>query len=543
MLATTRHDGAGRSFVIGWSAAVCLLAALGSLVWPVRPVRAMDEAGRACVPSITAPLDQAVIPADMAALTVRWQAPDCASSSRSGVRWVVEMRAVRPSGSADHPAQVAGDGGVLRAEVDALEWRPSATGWAGLREGAGTALVRVVVRRAGTGPDEAPWPAAEVRFTFSSDPVDAAIFYREVPLPLRTALARLHEIRWRLGRVSSRDAPQTVLTHLPTCANCHSFSADGSVLAMDVDYGDDKGSFAVTEVEPETVIEVDRLISWNWDRDRGDRHSLGLLSRISPDGRWVASTVKETTVHRGLPDLARPQLFFPVRGLIAIHDRGHGTFFTLPGAEDPDLVQTNPVWSPDQQWIVFARAEALPLDMLDPGPPRTVPGALVEEMVAGRRPFRFDLYRVPFAGGRGGTPEPLPGASHNGRSNYFPVVSPDGRWIVFCQASSFMLNQPDAALLIMPADGGEPRRMTCSFEGRMSSWHSFSPNGRWMVFSAKADGPYTQLWLTHVDEQGRDTVPVRLDGFVGPQRAANIPEMVHLEPGDLQTIRISGELH
>jgi hypothetical protein len=33
--------------------------------------------------------------------------------------------------------------------------------------------------------------------------------------------------------------------------------------------------------------------------------------------------------------------------------------------------------------------------------------------------FLFDLYRVPFNGGRGGQPEPLEGASHNGMSNYF----------------------------------------------------------------------------------------------------------------------------
>ena len=39
----------------------------------------------------------------------------------------------------------------------------------------------------------------------------------------------------------------------------------------------------------------------------------------------------------------------------------------------------------------------------------------------------------------------------------------------------------------------------------MNSWHSFSPNGRWLVFSSKSRSPYTQMFLTHVDEQGNDT--------------------------------------
>ena len=34
----------------------------------------------------------------------------------------------------------------------------------------------------------------------------------------------------------------------------------------------------------------------------------------------------------------------------------------------------------------------------------------------------------------------------------------------------------------------------------MNSWHSFSPNGRWLVFSSKPPSLYTRLYLTHIDE-------------------------------------------
>jgi tetratricopeptide (TPR) repeat protein len=71
----------------------------------------------------------------------------------------------------------------------------------------------------------------------------------------------------------------------------------------------------------------------------------------------------------------------------------------------------------------------------------------------------------------------------------------------------------------------------------MNSWHSFSSNGRWLVFSSKANTPYTQLFLTHIDEEGRSTPPVVLDRFTGDDRAANIPEFVPIEADSIAKIQ------
>ncbi|MFM7143644.1 MAG: tetratricopeptide repeat protein, partial [Alphaproteobacteria bacterium] len=157
----------------------------------------------------------------------------------------------------------------------------------------------------------------------------------------------------------------------------------------------------------------------------------------------------------------------------------------------------------------------------------------VPEFTVERKPFLYDLYRIPFSNGKGGKAVPLAGAAANGMSNFLPKYSPDGKWIVFCKAKSYMLLQPDSELWIVPARGGKARKLAHNTP-RMKSWHSWSSNSRWLVFSSKVNGPYTQLFLTHVDEDGNDSPPVLLERFTSPDRAANIPEFVRL-PGDAIT--------
>ncbi|MHC4440492.1 MAG: tetratricopeptide repeat protein, partial [Planctomycetota bacterium] len=234
--------------------------------------------------------------------------------------------------------------------------------------------------------------------------------------------------------------------------------------------------------------------------------------------------------------LAFSQLFFPVKGILCTYDRQNRTFESLPGADDPQYVQSNPAWSPDGKYIVFARAKAYNLKDTEGKGKVLLSREECKEFTEDGKPFLFDLYRMPFDEGKGGKPEPIEGASNNGMSNFFAKYSPDGKWIVFCKAKSYMLLQPDSELYIIPAEGGKARRLRAN-TSRMNSWHSFSPNGKWLVFSSKAYSDYTQLCLTHIDEQGNSTPAVLLEHFTDPDRAANIPEFVNLKPMAIKNIR------
>ncbi len=467
--------------------------------------------------TVTYPRDGAVFPPGIAPPTVRWR------DDRPEVdRWLVLVETAE-----GEARSFASRDPLLRLPEE--DWRAIQRSSV-----AAPARLRVVGAR-----DREPGTllsGGTTSVATSPDELTAPIFYRDVPLPFIDAVKEPWTIRWRFGPVTAPERPPVVLEGLPVCGNCHSFSRDGRTLGMDIDFGNDKGSYALVDVEPEIVLDRERIMTWSDHRGPEDTPTFGLLSRVSPDGRYVVSTVEDRSVFVVTPGLDFSQLFFPVQGILAVYDRQTGSIRALPGADDPAFVQSDPAWSPDGRTILFARAPAHRLEGLRNPQLALLHPDEAREFTEEGRPFRYELYRIPFEGGRGGTPVPLAGASGDGRSSYFGRYSPDGRWIVFCKADSYMLLQPDAELHIVPAEGGEARRLEANIDG-MNSWHSWSPDGRWLVFSAKEGSPWTRLMLTHIDEEGRSSPAVELEGWVPPGRAANIPEFVAAGPGAIRRIR------
>jgi tetratricopeptide (TPR) repeat protein len=461
---------------------------------------------------ITYPLEGTLFPPESVAPTFVWE-----DETGNVDRWYV---VVRDETGAD----------VLRSSVDAPRWRPAEESWKEIKRRSLERDAEVIVAGVDHAKRATVLSSARLHIRTSKDEVRDSLFYREVPLPFLTAVRDPSRIRWRFGTIDSQSGPPIVLQNLPVCGNCHSFADNGSVLGLDVDYGNDKGAYAIMPVSKHMVMDDAKIITWaDYKREDGEL-TFGLLSRASPTGRYVISTVKDRSVFVAVPDIMFSQLFFPIRGILVVYDRETKAFSALPGADDPQYVQTNGVWSPDGRDIVFARTKAHHAVRLDQQNNALVDEKDVPEFTVEKKPFRYDLYRIPFNDGKGGTPEPLRGASGDGMSNFFPKYSPDGRWIVFCKANSYMLLQPDSELYIIPAEGGVARRLRYN-TARMNSWHSWSSNSRWLVFSSKVNGPYTQLFLAHIDESGNDSPPVLLERFTSPDRAANIPEFVRL-PGD-----------
>ena len=428
-------------------------------------------------------------------------------------------------------------------------WTPDAETWKTIQSHSTTKPATFTI----TGyRDQAAVSVAKVSITTSTDPVGAPIFYRDVPLmpsagangtvqPLSPSA--IHLIRWRLRDIQQPES-RTVLTGMPTCANCHSFSRDGKTMGIDVDGpANDKGLYALVPVQRRISILNKDVIQWNKDGEPGTTR-VGFMSQISPDGRYVVSTfappsldVPRTYYITNFKDYRFLQVFFPTRGILEWYDRTTGKRQPLPGADDPRYVQTDGVWSPDGKTIVFARAEAR-----DPYRQGQRPALHAND--PNETQIQYDLYRIPFNDGKGGTPERIVGASQNGMSNNFPKVSPDGKWIVFVQCRNGQLMRPDSQLYIVPLAGGAARRLRAN-TSLMNSWHSFSPNGRWLVFSSKARSPYTQMYLTHLDEDGNSSPAILIDNSTAANRAVNLPEFVNtsgdgIEQIDVPAVKIYG---
>jgi hypothetical protein len=88
------------------------------------------------------------------------------------------------------------------------------------------------------------------------------------------------------------------------------------------------------------------------------------------------------------------QLFFPIKGIIAVYDRDSKKYYELPGASDPDYVQSNPNWSPDSREVMLARADRYRSPKIENSASVLLNLADVQEFVSREQDFKFNLYPV-----------------------------------------------------------------------------------------------------------------------------------------------------
>jgi len=285
--------------ILGFLALVALLAvaylAVSTLIFPSTGAL-----------TISYPFDGSVFPPEIVAPTVWWEDGESTAN-----RWRISV-------------EFEGGGGGIEVEVDTTVWAPSQDLWKTIKARTVGEEARIsVTGLASLAGLTRTLSSHTISISTSSDSVGAAIFFREVPLPFLFATANLPMMKWRLGDIGSSEPPPIILENLPSCGNCHSFSAVGATLGMDVDVANDKGAYVLTPFEEETVLSREKIFSWNdYYPPGGSVRTFGLLARVSPDGRYVVGGMKDRAVFIPRPDLEYSQLFFPVQGLLSYFDQG-----------------------------------------------------------------------------------------------------------------------------------------------------------------------------------------------------------------------------
>ncbi len=509
-----------------------------------------SSVGKASVSSITVdyPFNKSVFPPEIVAPTFLWH-----DSQKQCDAWFVDItfsdspyhiyaftngKRSKPSIDPDAISDTNKDYKPGDYELSSKGWQPDEKTWSIIKQNSVEKSASITFFGFNSKSSSKVLSKGRISIITSSDPVGAPVFYRDVPLmpaefedgviqPLSPDAMPL--ISWRLRDISKASAP-VVLKDMPTCANCHSFSRDGKTLGMDMDgpHGD-KGAYGIVEVEKDIVVTTADIITWNAFKYKPKGHkTIGFFSQVSPDGRYVVSTVNESVFVVNYTDFRFLQSFYATKGILAWYCRKTGTMEPLPGADDPDYVQSNACWSPDSKYLVFSRAKAK--ERYESKETSEYAGDPRETFI------QYNLYKIPFNDGKGGIAVPVKGASNNSMSNSFPKYSPDGKWLVFVQSEKGQLMRPDSRLYIVPADGGKAREMKCNL-ALMNSWHSWSPNNRWLVFSSKGLRPFTQMFLTHIDENGNDTPAILVPNSTAANRAVNIPEFLNNTADAIISIR------
>jgi len=472
---------------------------------------------------IRSPLNNSLFPLDMASPLFEWD-----EMEDSVAQWLLIVRLE------DQPA--------LYFTSSQPYWDPKRDVWEKIKRNSTHHPAEITILGLRRNPQTEVISAGTVKIYTSNDAVGAPIMFRRVPPSFSYASLHPDLLEWCLGDISSYERPTVIMSKQPFCSSCHTFSMDGKFIGMDIDYGGDKGAYLLTPLRENILLTRQDLFSWG-DFPRNDGLAAsGIFSRLSPNGDYVVSTVNDISFLAKISDPYCSQLFFPIQSNLAYYDKSDRMIRRLvTGDLRREIVETDPSWSPDGKYLLFSRT-TMTRDLF-----RELGGDTIFSVedtdidrLNNKYPVQFDIYRVPFSRGRGGSARALPGASHNGRSNYFGRYSPDGKWIVFTQSDSGLVLQPDSRLRIMPSDGSISRPMQCN-RSRLNSWHTWSPNSRWLAFVSKENMPYTELYLTHIDEDGNDSVPVRVSRFNKPGFAINVPEFANIKAGGIQKIQIIQE--
>lgn len=219
-----------------------------------------------------------------------------------------------------------------------------------------------------------------------------------------------------------------------------------------------------------------------------------------PGGRYCAFSTNATSQMFHAGGQRRIEVYDASSDVFVYDTHNHAILADTAATMRKYWAENTPAFSPDGRWLYFttARRQIYPTDY---------------------DKERYSLCRVAFdeATGRfGNRVDTLISAYATGRSVSWPRPSYDGRYLMYTEADYgyFTIWHDEADLCLLDLQSGGRRTMGEVNSSRAESFHNWSSDSRWFLFTSRRDdGLYTRLYFARMGDDGKATKP-----FMLPQR-------------------------
>lgn len=292
-----------------------------------------------------------------------------------------------------------------------------------------------------------------------------------------------------------------------SCVNCHSFNQNSA----------DEMMFHVRGASAGTMLIKSGCIERLHTKTE---HTIGNFQYPywHPSGKYIAYSVNKTAQTFHATDANMVEVF-DSKSDIVVYDIGNNSVLTTDLLFSEEWFETWPSFSPVGDHLYFMTAHAQP-----------VPHNYSQ--------VKYSFCRISFDAGTGAfgsVVDTLINAAVTGKSLAFPRISPDGRYVMLTQFDygNFPIWHKEADLILYDFKSDSYRVMDEINSNDTDSYHSWSSDGRWVVFSSRrVNGLYTMPYIAYIDDGGKARKP-----FLLPQKrpgyydnllySFNIPELIN----------------
>jgi hypothetical protein len=350
----------------------------------------------------------------------------------------------------------------------------------------------------------------------ATEPIDPYLYYRLL-YPGYESWAELSINRRNLENFKVQSLLENSVAD-ENCINCHSFNngkTDDFLFHMRGSLG---GTYFYTGGEFRKI-----------NLKTKEMKNGAVYPRWHPSGKFVAFSSNKIIQRFHAADNKKVEVS-DLESSLVLYDVGKNEIMNIELTNKDKFMDTYPEWSPDGKFLYFCRASQI--------------GEKYDF-----KQIKYNLYRVQFdAGNRSfGEAELVFDAAQINKSISFPRISPNGRFLVLTvfDYGCFPIWHKEADLYSIDLENFKVSRLDLNSD-YTDSYHSWSSNSKWLVFSSKRDDGLTaRSYISYISENGASDKP-----FILPQKdpefykqflkSFNIPEfstiMIDLNPGEMRKL-------